>query len=666
MDKHYKKMTIKEMCQIMELTIPERMISQEQTIITHIALIANHIQKGSAYFVCTDEPNVKKILKQAKNNKASVIFLPEKAFRASGLNENLYPVIFTDNWLLRLGKLYSTIRRSYKASTVAITGTVGKTTTKEFLSTILDSEHSIFYNKGNRNSFLTVAKHITEELTDDNDIYIQEIGAGTPLSIEKSAAMLSPDYFVLLNVKNHHLNTYKTFDALFKDKTSVDKHMPEHGVIITNYDDEGIANHHFSHRVISFGIETEKDVDYRAVNITEHNGTLSFDIVSAEETAHLNIHILGRHNVYNAMAAYILARQLSVSAEKIAENLENYQTSGIRQNYQNIGGYHLYVDCYNVAFDSIIAGINTITNFTLNKGAKRIAVIGGENKLGPESPSLSYQFGKELANTDIDYFYCYGREDRSVAGLDTYGDARSICDGINQCGEKRAEFISTPEILIERLRENVRCGDIVFFKGIYLLDMPYVIDTVFGSSFAAKSEHYLKDAEFSQSRSFVFKQLPVGNELELYKPLKKKFILRIPDEMNGKPVHRISEAAFANRRIFGIVWGKNITNIAPDAFRNCVYLKKLHLPSNIKVIDKRAFLHCSRLKKVVFDNGIRHIGRNAFLNCPNLQDIFLPESIGYIDDSSFTSCTKLTIHCAKGSYAEEYAKRNNIHCITDL
>ena len=120
--------------------------------INHIALISSHVKEGSAYFVCVDEPNVSKILKQATKNKAAVIFIPEKAFKSSGLSINKYPVIFTDNWLKRLGMLYSSIRHSYKATTVAITGTVGKTTTKEFMSTIIGSEQKLFCNNGNRNS----------------------------------------------------------------------------------------------------------------------------------------------------------------------------------------------------------------------------------------------------------------------------------------------------------------------------------------------------------------------------------------------------------------------------------------------------------------------------------------------------------------------------------
>lgn len=665
MNNHFKEMTLNEMCQLMEITLPSRMAYASNTVIKHIALITKHIEKGSAYIVCNNDPNVSKVINHAKEKQASAIFIPRKAFQASKLNENDYPVIFTDDWLDQLGKLYSSVRHSYKAKTIAITGTIGKTTTKDLISKIIE-DSSFFCNNGNRNSFLTVAKHITEELTDDLDIYVQEIGAGTPLSIEKSAVMLQPDYFLLLNVKNHHLNTYKTFDALFADKTSVDKHMPAHGKIITNFDDEAISEHSFIHPVISFGINTEKPVDYRAINISETNGKLEFDIISEEEVVHITLNIIGRHNVYNALAAYVLARQLAIPTEVIVEKLLKYKTSGIRQNYKNIGGYHLYVDCYNVAFDSIKAGIDTMNRFTLNKNAKRFAIIGGENKLGTDAPSLSYQFGQSLANENVDFFYCYGKDNRSNESLNVYGDAYSICNGINSKVPDKAKFFSNQQELIDCLKRDVKCGDIVFFKGIYLLDMPYIIDTVFGSAYTARSDYYKKDAEIITENSFQFKALPVGNELEIYKSLKKRFSLHIPDTAANRKVYRVTGKAFANSRLLTkVFFGKNIIHIATDAFKNCTALRTLHIPSNVMVIEKSAFENCTRLKEVCIDEGVRHIGVQTFKNCKRLKNIQLPNSIGFIDPSAFEDCPKsLILHCPKHSYAEEFAITNKLNYIT--
>jgi len=662
MDKHYKDITLLEMCDIMGIPLPLRMQDKAEFKITHIGLVTKQLKKDSVFLLCRDKTDVKKNLDEAMSKQAAVIFIPQKLFSSSGLNENDYPLVFMNDWLNELGRFFSTIRRSYPAKAVAITGSVGKTTTKDFISTILKDEQKFFSNTGNRNSFFTVAQHITEEMSDDLDTYIQEIGAGGPLSIEKSAVMLQPDYFVLLNVKNHHLNTYKTFDALFSDKTCVDRHMPVHGKIITNFDDDAISNHTFIHPVISFGINTQKDVDYRAVNIIEGNETLSFDVVSDTETTHVEINILGRHNVYNALAAFALTKELGIPSQRISEKLQAYKTSGIRQNYKNYGGYHLLVDCYNVAFDSIEAGINIMDSFELSPGARRFAVIGGENKLGKTSPALSYQFGQEIAEANVDFFYCYGQTDRSVKALNIYGDGKSICDGINSRKSGKAEFFSNPLTLIERLKKDVKRGDIVFFKGIFLLDLPYIIDNVFGSPFVARSDYYKKDAKLITSGSFMLKELPLINELELSKSKKKAFTLRIPDYIKDKKVYRISEKAFANNFwIRNIIFSTNIIHIADNAFNNCIFLQKLEIPSNILVIEKQAFKNCKNLKEVILAEGVRHIGMHTFMNCQKLDKVFLPDSIGFIDKTAFENCSSnLTLYCSKGSYAEQFALENNI------
>ena len=666
MDKHYKNITLLEMCDIMGVPLPQRMQDKADLKVTHIGLVTKQLKKDSVFMLCRDKTDVKKKLDEAMSKQVSVIFIPQKLFSSSGLNENDYPLIFMDDWLSELGNFFSTIRRSYPATTVAITGSVGKTTTKDFISTILKDEQNFFSNTGNRNSFFTVAKHITDEMTDDLDTYIQEIGAGGPLSIEKSAVMLQPDYFVLLNVKNHHLNTYKTFEALFSDKTCVDRHMPAHGKVITNFDDDAIANHTFAHPVVSFGINTQKEVDYRAVNIREGNETLSFDVVSNTETIHLEINILGRHNVYNALAAFVLAKELGIPSKRIAEKFQSYKTSGIRQNYKNYGGYHLLVDCYNVAFDSIEAGINIMDSFELSPGARRFAVIGGENKLGKNSPAMSYQFGQEIADANVDFFYCYGQNDRSVKALNVYGDGKSICDGINSKKEGKAEFFTDPALLIERLKRDVKYGDIVFFKGIFLLDLPYVVDNVFGSSFIARSDYYKKDSKMITSDSFVFKKMPLIDELEICKSKKKAFTLRIPEVIDSKKVYRISEKAFANNFwIFNIVFNTNIFHIAESAFTNCIFLQKLQIPSNVLVIEKQAFKNCKNLKEVTLEDGVRHIGMHTFMNCKKLEKVFLPDSIGFIDKTAFENCSaNLTLYCSKGSYAERYAiERNLNYCL---
>ena len=139
--------------------------------------------------------------------------------------------------------------------------------------------------------------------------------------------------------------------------------MPPDGLIITNFDDERIRTHNFRHNVKSFAVNNE-DADYRALDIHQNAEYLCFDVYEKEtgDIIPVKINILGRHNVYNALAAFVLGKCLGLSNETIQQDFLGFKAEGIRQNLSNIGGVYLNVDCYNVAEESIMAMLEKIWN----------------------------------------------------------------------------------------------------------------------------------------------------------------------------------------------------------------------------------------------------------------------------------------------------------------
>lgn len=658
-NRHYEIITLKKMCEIMQAEVPAALKSKELSPINQVLLRTSKLRKGSAYIMVWDDVDIKLTLKLALSKGADFIFISREKFEKSGLDEKDYPVILLDDELAQLGYFFSTVRKSYPATTVEITGTLGKTTAKQFLSTLINSHYKSYCSTGNRNSFGAVAEQIRNNLHDGLDVYVQETGAARPFSVEKSAVMLQPDIFILLNVNDHHVTTYGSFENLFSDKVSPDKHMPEHGVIITNFDDENLAKHKFIHQVISFGITTEKEVDYRAINIVEHNGKLDFDIVSAEETVHISTNILGSHNVYNALAAYVAGKQLGVPKNKIIDAFAEFQTEGIRQNYVDVGGYHLYMDCYNCAFTSISADLESLNSFKLEPGKKKIAVIGGENGLGAASSQLHYNYGKAIKDYGVDYYYFSGPLQRTPENIDLYGDGASIFDGMVDAGYTNGEYVENTDELIQKLKEHVKQGDLILFKGQLESDFSIVADKVFGTSFVANLPYYQKEGKTFDAEEFEFKSIPFMKDLSLLECISEKPYIEIPDMVNKKPVYRIGKKAFAGKKFTDIKFGRNILNVGPSAFAGCKNLKKLTIPGNVKVLESFAFLGCSKLEQVKLSEGLTHIGKKAFRNCSSLKQITIPASVGYIAQNAFEGCPDLVIYCKKDSYAQKYAQKHD-------
>lgn len=593
---------------------------------------------------------------------AQLIVMDEKDFEKNEMDEEAYPVLLVDHMNDRLLRLFSLVRTQQKGKVVMITGSVGKTTTKQMCEAVTENRFEAFVNKGNTNSVHKVAHHLFNKVKKKNEVYIQEAGAGYKGSVTLAGAMLQPDILILTNVYKHHMENYETLANVFFDKTGPDEFMTKDGIIITNYDDENIRNYTFRHKVVSFAIDYE-DADYRAVNIKQKMDTLSCDIIekATGNTTQIQVKIVGEHNVYNILAAYVLGKTLGLTDNEIKEDFLAYKTEGIRQNLTNIGGTYFNVDCYNVAEESILAMLKSGEKFELEKGARRIAVIGGENKLGDEASARSEAFGRKLAGINVDRYLFCGVKAESANAYNKFGDGKSIRKGFREVSKIPNEYSWKIPNITWFLKRHVKRGDLVMLKGIYHLNMTIAVDKVFGTSFSYGLPHYkgttcmIKFGKYKASMIEKFKQVQI-----LDAPVEQGKLV-IPGKIEEHPVFRIQNEGFkGNKKIREIDFGNRLKNIGAGAFYECSNLKKLMIPWNVKVIEREAFAKCTGLGQAVLQDGVTHIAENAFADCVNLKNIYIPETVGMIEENAFAGCENLVIGCAEKSFAHDYAVKNNI------
>lgn len=174
----------------MNVEIPERLKSMEAEIVDHVAMRRKLLTDTSAYLVCRDEACTKKYLDTIMEAKAKVIFVPVEIFEKSGHKEDDYPFIFITDFVKQVCGYYATIRKSYDVKTVSITGTLGKTTTRELISSIVaePTDLKAYCSYGNKNSYSSVAEYTSNRLSDDLDLYVQETGGGGPLCRDATVA----------------------------------------------------------------------------------------------------------------------------------------------------------------------------------------------------------------------------------------------------------------------------------------------------------------------------------------------------------------------------------------------------------------------------------------------------------------------------------------------
>lgn len=643
-DNGEREVTLQKICNIIGIDVPERFIDTKDDIINNVTIKYSSITEGCAYFrifKLEDGPTaLADIVPKISRKGASFIFVDKNHYYESGLDKNEYPCIPVPDIINRCGRFFSYIKELNDVRTIAVTGTCGKTTTMNFLKSIVPRHYRTFTNKGNANSFMSVADHIMSDLAGDEEIYIQETGAGSVNAVKKAAAMLDVDAFILLNVFSHHVSEYGSEDNILRDKASFDRNMKDDGVCVVNYDDERIASYPFRHNVISFGIKTGKDVNYRAANVRQEGEYLEMDVIYDETKVHLSVNILGEHNAYNVLAAFALSKWLGISDDEIAGCFEKYRSSGVRQNYREVSGYKLLIDCYNICEDSLAADIETARKISVVPGCKKIAVITGENNLGNCSETLSFNMGRNLDFSCFSNVICVGIKDETEKNLDYYGNGRAVYEGIKSTGFEDVLYVNSTADLEHELRNIISEGDLILFKGIYRLDLTLVIDSIFSTGIAMNNVYYTNNGEKYSDGKFTGLKVKYLEGLDLleYKGRTPRH-LKIPDYIDGHPVYRTGKNLFyKNRRIWSVDFGSTMVNIGRDSFRGCRYLRKVRIPGNVKVIDERAFMGCSFLREVVIEDGVTQICRDAFKNCRRLRKVQIPDSVRNIDKTAFENC----------------------------
>ena len=641
-----RKTTLREICNGLGIAVPKKFqsIADEER---GLSFRSKRVRKGDICLIIrsgedfrTKQTPTSEQYKIAIETGASLIIMGKDSFKKAGLDENAFPVILVDNLNKRVAKYIATLRNRQRGKVVMLTGSIGKTTTKDMCGVIAEKYFDAFVNRRNTNTPHQVVKHLFENSLHSYDIYIQECGAGYWGSVGFSAEMLRPDIFILTNIYGHHLQVYKTMENLFSDKSHADMVMPDDGVIITNYDDEMIRAHKFRHKVISFAIDY-KDADFVASDIRQDLEFLRFNILekATGEVTPVSVQILGEHNVYNILAAFIMGRQMGLSNEQLCKALGEYHTTGVRQNLSNVGGVLLNMDCYNVAEESLMSMLKAGEKMQLPEGGRKLALIGGENKLGKTIVERSVNFGRSISDIGFDKILFCGREGGSCQ---KYGDAENVMKGFMESSRIPCELSMDISSMADFLKREARPGDLVMVKGIYNLDMPIAVDQAFGTSYSYGLSVYKEEMKTIKADGCELNLIPTLGRVELVSTKVKDGKLTVPDTAGGYEVFRIApKMAARNGSVTAVDFGGSVMNIGKSAFEGCKNIRQLVIPGNVKVIEDGAFADCTGLEEVILESGVTHIGPKAFAGCSSLKKVSIPETVGYTADDAFEGCDNL-------------------------
>lgn len=405
---------------------------------------------------------------------ALAVFSEQELCNAAG------PYILVESSLAAMKMLAEDYRKSLDIKVVGITGSVGKTSTKEMIASVLAQKYNVLKTEGNFNNEIGLPLTIFK-IRQEHEVAVLEMGISEFGEMHRLAQMANPDICVITNIGLCHLENLITRDGILKAKTESFEHLTPEGVAILNGDDDKLCEKKMvnGRPAVFYGLgaapkraETEKGektlapkqiyaTEVEALGLTGMRAKIHIRNGNEPETQFtVEIPIAGEHNVYNALAAAAVARELGLTTEETKRGIEAVQTIGGRSNLLHRNGVTIIDDCYNANPVSMKASIDVLSKAE----GRKIAVLGDMGELGAEERQLHFSVGEHFKGKGIDELFCTGELSKALA------------EAVKQCSPETAvHYFDTKEALEEALLPGVSVGDSILVKASHFMGFPEIV-----------------------------------------------------------------------------------------------------------------------------------------------------------------------------------------------
>ncbi len=359
-------------------------------------------------------------------------------------------VILVKDTRLALGDIARYYRNRLDIIAVGLTGSVGKTTTKDMIYSVLSQKYSTYKTQGNFNNDIGVPKTVFG-IAQDNEAAVIEMGMNHAGEIEYLSSIVRPDIMVITNIGESHIENLGSREGIFRAKMESVKLFGRDNVLIANGDDDFLrtVKQTAEYRVVYYGIKNPEN-DMYAKDI-ENDGLdgISFTLVYGGREYKAYVPVPGEHNVYNALAAVCAGAEAGVPVETALEGLKKFELTEMRMSVEKIGGVTVINDCYNASPDSIKAALRVLAKVQCRR---RVAILGDILEMGEFAAGAHYRLGKETARNGVDLLITAGE------------NAKRLADGAREAGVGTVISLDSTAEAAELVRREIRDGDAALIK----------------------------------------------------------------------------------------------------------------------------------------------------------------------------------------------------------
>lgn len=378
--------------------------------------------------------------------------------------EEKRPVILVENTLQALGEIAGFWRRKLNVPVIAITGSSGKTTTKEMVAGILGLSKNVLKTEGNLNNQIGLPLTLLR-LTPRHDVAVVEMGTNMPGEIGCLTRIAGPDIGLITNIGAAHLEKLKSLAGIRKEKGALFENMNRAGIAVINRDDKSLEflSSRWQGRRISFGWKHRADVSAREVRKAGPVG-IAFRLTAGQADRPVRMRVSGRHNLYNALAAAAVSVAYGADLDSICLGLESFRgISGRFEILELQNGAHVIDDSYNANPVSVRAALKALKE--LRGGADSTVILGDMLELGSRAAAWHRKIGRQVAESGVKNLLVMGDYSRDTAtGAMESGMAAA---GILYC--------ESPEQVRGHLESSLKAGDWVLVKGSRKMKMERMV-----------------------------------------------------------------------------------------------------------------------------------------------------------------------------------------------
>lgn len=458
MEEKLTTQTIKEICNGILLT------NNLENIINNFVIDSRNIKKNDCFVAIKGENNNgNKFVEMALDNGASVCIVDEDIDTHIIEKYKNRTIIKVENTITAIQEIAKYKRSLYDIPVVAVTGSVGKTSTKDIIASALEQNYKVLKTEGNFNNHIGLPMTLLK--LKEHTAVVVEMGMNHFKEISLLTSIAKPTIAVITNVGTSHIGNLGSRENILKAKLEILEGLQANGSVVVNNDNDLLHNWVQTvdnYNVSTYGIVNKSDIN--AKNIEENIDETKYEINIDDREYNVTVPVIGKHFIYNSLCAITVGKILNIDIQKIINGIANFRLTEKRMDFKKAkNGALILADYYNASYDSVKSALEVVKNYNSNR---KIAVLGDMLELGEFAKSIHEEVGKEVYNNKIDILVTVGELSINIANK------------AKELGTKQVYECKNNEEAIKILKKEICEGDLILLKASNRMNFGEILEAL--------------------------------------------------------------------------------------------------------------------------------------------------------------------------------------------